>query len=320
MKKTIRLLSLLALCVSGAAFAQGEAYPARPVTMVIPFPPGSISDVIGRAVAERLSKGLGQSVIADNRPGANGGVAASYVVRTKPDGYTFMMASNGIITLNKLLIPNIPYDPADLAPLALGAEVPAVLVVRKTLPVNDLRGLIDLAKRDTGITCASGSATAQVACETLKNVTGSNIVTVPYKGEPLGLTDVVAGQVDAMVLNLPVAVPQIRSANVKALALVGARKVDTMPEIPLARDTLPDYVMPNGWTGFFAAAAVPAPIRERLSKELIAALTAPEIKERVEATPGTVLSAETPTELAGRIASENEIWARLIKEAKVQIQ
>jgi tripartite-type tricarboxylate transporter receptor subunit TctC len=126
--------------------------------------------------------------------------------------------------------------------------------------------------------------------------------------------------VDVMVLNLPVAYAQLRAGTVKAIALVGARKVASMPEIPLARDTVPGYVMPNGWTGFFAPAGVPAAIRERLSKEVIAALNAPDIKQRVEATPGTVLTAETPAELAARITSENETWSRLIKALKVTIQ
>jgi tripartite-type tricarboxylate transporter receptor subunit TctC len=217
------LLSLLALACGSSALAQ-ETYPSRPVTMVVPFPPGSISDVIGRAVAERASKGLGQPIVVENRPGANGGVGAAYVTRAKPDGYTFMMASNGIITLNKLLTPNLTYDPADLAPLALAAEVPAVLVARKDLPASDLRSLIELAKKQPkGLTYASGTATAQVAGETLKDMSGASFLVVPYKGEPPGLTDVVAGQVDVMVLNLPIAYAQLRAGTVKAIALVGAR-------------------------------------------------------------------------------------------------
>jgi tripartite-type tricarboxylate transporter receptor subunit TctC len=315
-----RLILAALLLASGAAVAQ-DAYPSRAVTMVIPFPPGSISDVIGRSVAERLTKNLGQPVVVDNRPGANGGVGAAYVTRAKPDGYTFMMASNGIIILNRLLTKELTYEPADLAPLSLASEVPAVLVARKDLPANDLRGLIELAKKQPrGISYASGTATAQVAGETLKDMTGASFVIVPYKGEPPGLNDVVAGQVDVMVLNLPIAAAQIRGGGVKPIALVGARKVAAMPEIPLASDSVPGYVMPNGWTGFFAPAAVPAPIRERLSKEVIAALTSPEVKQRVEATPGSVLSAETPAELGARIASENATWTRLIKALKVTIQ
>ncbi len=304
------------------ARAQAEAWPTRPVTMVIPFPPGSISDVIGRAVSERLGRALGQTLVIDNKPGANGGVGASYLLRsTRPDGYSFMMASNGIVSLNKLLTPNLSYDPTELAPLALAAEVPAVLVSRRNLPASDLKAVIELSKAEAkGLSVASGTATAHVATETLKDLTGANLVVVPYKGEPPGLTDVAGGQVDLMILNLPVAVAQIRAGNVKAIALVGARKVAAMPDIPLARDTVPGFVMPNGWTGFFAANTVPAPIRERLARELQLVLSDPEIKQRVEATPGTVLTHENPATLAARISSENDTWSRLIKAMKTPIQ
>lgn len=307
---------------TGPARAQADAWPSRPVTMVIPFPPGSISDIIGRAVSERLGRALGQALVIDNKPGANGGVGAAYLLKsTRPDGYSFMMASNGIVSLNKLLMPGLNHDPAELAPLALAAEVPAVLIARRNLPVQDLKGVIELSKADAkGLSVASGTATAHVGIETLKDLSGANLTVVPYKGEPQGLTDVAAGQNDLMIINLPVAMPQIRTGTVKAIALVGGRKVATMPDIPLARDTVPGYVMPNGWTGFFAAQAVPAPIRERLARELQAVLADADIRQRVEATPGTVLTHETPAVLAARIQSENEIWARLIKAMKTPIQ
>jgi tripartite-type tricarboxylate transporter receptor subunit TctC len=314
--------SVMLTVVMSAAYAQpNTAFPSKPITLVIPFPPGSISDTLGRAVADRVSKSLGQAVVIDNKPGANGAIGATFALRAQADGHTVLMASNGIVILNKLLTQNLTYDPAQLSPLALAAEVPAVLIAKKALPATDLRSLIELAKRTAGgLSYATGQATTQVAGEALKDAAGINLTHVPYRGEPQGLTDVVGGQVDLMLVNLPVAAAQINSGGVKAIALIGGRKVASMPQLDLASSQLPAYVMPNGWTGFFASSAVPTVIRERLSKEFLDALSAPEIRQRVEATPGTMLTSENPVQFAARIQSESAIWERLIKSMKTPIQ
>jgi tripartite-type tricarboxylate transporter receptor subunit TctC len=309
-------LLLLALCPAAA-----QEFPTRPVTIVVPFPAGSISDIVTRVAGERMSKSLGQPVVAENRPGLNGGIGAAQVAKAKPDGYTLLLGTNGIVSLNPLLFKSLPYDPKDLAPLALAAEVPAVLVAKAALPAANLREVIALAKQQPGkLSYASGQATAQVAGEAFKEAAGVNILNVAYKGEPPGLTDVVGGRVDLMVLNLPIAFPQIKAGTVKAIALVGAAKVPAMPELSLAGDALPGFAMPNGWTGFFAPAATPAAIRARLGKELVAALESPEVRQRIEATAGTIVSIENAEQLGARIQRETAIWSRLIKTAKVDLQ
>jgi tripartite-type tricarboxylate transporter receptor subunit TctC len=300
---------------------QAQDFPARQITIVAPFPAGSISDVIARIAAERMAKSLGQPVVVENKPGLNGAVGASQVTRASPDGYTLLLGTNGIMFINPLLFRNLPYDPKDLAPLALAAEVPAVLIARAGLEARSLREVIALAKQKPGaLSIASGQATAQVATEALREAAGIQLNGIPYKGEPPGLTDVVGGRVDLMVLNLPIAFPQIKAGTVRAVALVGAAKVPSIPEIPLAGETLSGFAMPNGWTGFFAPAGTPAAIRARLAKEILGALEAPESRQRIEGSVGTLVSLENAEQLAARIERESAAWARLIKAVKVDLQ
>ena len=312
-----RLALLGALLTASAVAAQD--FPSRGITIVAPFPAGSISDAVARIVAERMAKPLGQPVVVENRPGLNGAVGASQVTRAKPDGYTLLLGTNGILFINPLLFRNLPYDPKDLAPLALAAEVPAVLVSRKSLNVSSLREVIALA-RQRPLTIASGQATAQVAAETLRESAGIALTGVPYKGEPPGLTDVVGERVDLMVLNLPIAYPQIKAGTVVPIALVGAVKVPALPDLPLAGETLPGFGLPNGWTGFFAPAGTPPAVRALLGKEILAALQAPESRQRIEAAVGTLVTLENADQLAARIQRESAVWAGVIKAAKVDLQ
>lgn len=312
---------MLAIAAAAPLWAAAQEFPSRAVTIVVPFPAGSISDVVTRIASERMAKSLGQAVVVENKPGLNGAVGAGQVTRAAADGYTLLLGTNGIMFINPLLFKSLPYDPKDLAPLALAAEVPAVLIARSGLEAKTLREMIALAKQKPGaLSIASGQATAQVATEALRESAGIQLNGIPYKGEPPGLTDVVGGRVDLMVLNLPIAYPQMKAGTVRALALVGAAKVPSMPEIPLAGETLPGFALPNGWTGFFAPAATPAPIRARLSKEIIAALEAPESRQRIEASVGTLVSLENQEQLAARIQREAAAWAKLIKAAKVDLQ
>jgi tripartite-type tricarboxylate transporter receptor subunit TctC len=314
-------IAVLALLGAFSLAAAAQEFPSRPVTIVTPFPAGSISDVVSRLTAERMQKAIGQPVLVENKPGLNGSVGAAQVAKAKPDGYTVLLGTNGIMFINPLLFKSLPYDPKDLAPLALAAEVPAVLIARSALEAKTLREAIALAKQKPGaLSIASGQATAQVATEALRESAGIQLIGVPYKGEPPGLTDVVGGRIDLMVLNLPVAYPQIKAGTVRALALVGMAKVPALPEIPLAGETLPGFGLPNGWTGFFVPAATPAAVRARLEKEIVAALQAPEFRQRIEASVGTLVSIENAATLEARIRRESEAWAKLIKAAKVDLQ
>ncbi len=299
-------------------FAQD--YPSRTVTIVVPFPAGSISDTVTRVIAEKLRPALGQTVVVENKPGVSGIVGAESVAKAKPDGYTIMLGSNSTNAINPYLYKTLPYDPTkDFAPIAFAGEIPAVLIARPDLPAKNLADLIQLGK-NKGLSYAFGNTTHLVSGETFKSAAGINLITVPYKGEPLGLNDVLGGQVDVMSLNLPVAYPMIKAGKVKAIALTGPRKLADLPDVPLASDTLRAFSMPNGWLAFFAPARTPHAVIERLNKELVAIMNMPDVKAKIEGTGGYVLYSGTPEELQKRVDQDAKRWGELIRAANVPQQ
>lgn len=300
--------------------ASAQDYPARSVTIVVPFPAGSISDTLARVIADKLRPALGQTVVVENKPGVGGIVGAAYVAKAKADGYTIMLGSNSTNAINPFLFKSLPYDPAkDFAPIAFAGEIPGVLIARPDLPVKNLADIIKLGK-SKGLTYAYGNTTHLVSGETFKNAAAIDLTTVPYKGEPPGLTDIIGGQVDMMSLNLPVAYQMIKAGKVKAIAFTGPRKVSALPDVPLASETLPAFSMPNGWLAFFAPARTPNAVIERLNKELVAIMNMPDVKAKIEGTGGYVLYSGTPDELQKRVDQDAKRWGELIKAAKVPPQ
>ncbi len=323
MKLSSKVLPLLAMLMAGAFnMAQSEEYPTRMITIVVPFSAGAISDSVARVVAEKMRLGLGQSVIVENKPSVGGMVGAADVAKAKPDGYRILLSSNSINSINASLFKQLPYNPEkDFAPISMAGEIPAVLISRADLPVSNLRDVINLAKSKPGaISFASGNTTGQIAGEALKSAAGIDLNNVPYKSEPLGMTDVLSGQVDLMFLNLPVAYSQIRAGKIKAIAFTGRDRVAVLPDVQRANETVPSYTMPNGWLAFFAPAGTPKPIIDRLNKEIVSALRHPEVKAKLEATGGYMVDSSTPDELAARVQKDSERWAELIKGAKISQQ
>jgi len=310
----------LVLGLAAVLPASAQDYPARSVTIVVPFPAGSISDTLARVIADKLRPALGQTVVVENKPGVGGIVGAAYVAKAKADGYTIMLGSNSTNAINPFLFKSLSYDPVkDFAPIAFAGEIPGVLIARPDLPVKNLADIIKLGK-SKGLTYAYGNTTHLVSGETFKNAAAIDLTTVPYKGEPPGLTDIIGGQVDMMSLNLPVAYQMIKAGKVKAIALTGPRKLSDMPDVPLASETLPAFSMPNGWLAFFAPARTPNAVIERLNKELVAIMNMPDVKAKIEGTGGYVLYSGTPDELQKRVDQDAKRWGDLIKAAKVPPQ
>ena len=310
----------LVLGLAAVLPASAQDYPARSVTIIVPFPAGSISDTLARVIADKLRPALGQTVVVENKPGVGGIVGAAYVAKAKADGYTIMLGSNSTNAINPFLFKSLSYDPVkDFAPIAFAGEIPGVLIARPDLPVKNLADIIKLGK-SKGLTYAYGNTTHLVSGETFKNAAAIDLTTVPYKGEPPGLTDIIGGQVDMMSLNLPVAYQMIKAGKVKAIALTGPRKLSDMPDVPLASETLPAFSMPNGWLAFFAPARTPNAVIERLNKELVAIMNMPDVKAKIEGTGGYVLYSGTPDELQKRVDQDAKRWGDLIKAAKVPPQ
>jgi tripartite-type tricarboxylate transporter receptor subunit TctC len=308
------------LAATAALSANGQEYPTRTITIVVPFPAGSISDTVARVLADKIRPSLGQSVVIENKPSVGGIVGAQQVARSKPDGYTIMLGSNSTNAINPYLFKKLPYDPTkDFAPITMAGEIPAVLIARPDLPVKNLADVVQLGKTKR-LTYAYGNTTNLIAGETLKSVAAIDLTTVPYKGEPLGMNDLLGGQVDLMSLNLPVAFQMIKSGKVKAVALTGPRKVAELPDLQLSSESLPKFSMPNGWLALFAPAGTPKPVIDRLHKELAAAMSDPEVKAKIEATGGYILYSTTPDQLQARINEDARRWAELIRSANVPAQ
>jgi tripartite-type tricarboxylate transporter receptor subunit TctC len=301
------------------AFAQ-TAYPTRTITMVVGFAPGGGTDTVARIVAQKVGASVGQSVIVENKPGAGGNVATGDVARSAPDGYTILLGSVGSLAVAPHLVAKLPYDPLkDLAPITMAVEFANVLVVQPSLPAT-LAEFVKLAKAKPG-TLTYGSSgiggAGHLAGELLRIVAGIDIVHVPYKGGGPAMQGMLGGQVSAIFATPVTAVPHLRAGKIRAVATTGASRSALLPEVPtIAESGYPGYEATN-WYAFLAPAGTPKPVLERLHRELVQALKAPDVrdsldKQGMEAKPGT------PEELAKYMERELATWGRVVREAKIQ--
>jgi tripartite-type tricarboxylate transporter receptor subunit TctC len=318
----LRPLVLLPLAFgTAAAFAQG-AYPSKPVRMVVGFPPGQATDIVARAVAQKLTESLGQSVYVDNRPGAAGIIGTEVAIKAGGDGYTLLMSSSGPLAVNPGLYTKLPYDPVkDLAPITVIATVPLFLVAHPSLAANNVQELIALAKQRPGqINYASGGSgvTNHLVMEMFKSAAGIDLVHVPYKGGPPALTDLMAGQVSVMFETGPGALPHVRSGKLKALAAGSLKRSAAMPELAtVAEQGIPGF---DGvaWIAFAAPAGTPKPIVDRLHAETVKILALPEIRERLVSL-GTEPVGNTPEEFSAYLRSEIAKWGKVVKESGAKV-
>ena len=306
--------------VAGAALAQ--AYPSKPIRMILPFPPGGPTDIVGRLVAHKLSEQIGQSVVADSRPGASGNLGLELASKSPPDGYTIVLSSP-VISLSPLLYSKLNYDPhKDLAPISLVGAVRNVLVVHPSVPAKTLKELIELARRHPGkLNYGSGGigTTTHLAPELLKSLEKLNIVHVPYKGSGLALIGLVGGQVDMLVLAAPAAVQQIQAGRVRALAVLSPARLPDLAYVPTTKELGFDNFEISVWYGMLAPAATPREIISRLNAELNKAVTAPDMKDRL-ATAGVEPLTGTPEQFGNFIRSEAARFAKVIKEAGIKAE
>jgi tripartite-type tricarboxylate transporter receptor subunit TctC len=305
------LLSWLAV---SAALAQ--TYPSKPVRIVVPYPAGSTPDIIGRTLAERLQRALGQPFLVDNRGGAGGNIGAEAVAKAAPDGYTLLVGGNGPVAINKHLYKGLTYDPErDLAPISLLASAPQLLVVRPGLGVADFKALVERARREPGkLTYASvgGGSASHLTMELLKSDAGIALVHVPYRGFPPAVTDMLAGNIDAMFAIAPAVLPHVRAGKMTPLAVTALQRSALAPEVPSVAELGLPQLESLAWNGFLAPAGTPRGIISVLSAETGQAMRAPETREALGKL-GFDVVASTPEELARWIALESQKWARVIR-------
>ena len=306
------MLLFLALFCAGAG-AQG--YPARPVRLILPFPPGSPNDMVGRALGQKLTELLGENVVPENRPGAGGNVGIGAAAASPPDGYTIVLATPGI-ALSPSLYSKLNYDAArDFVPVARATTNQNILVVHPSVPAKTLRQFINLARANPGkLNYASGGpgTTNHLANELLKHQEKINLVHVPYKGATLGMMAMIGGEVDEVVVPVAAAIPQIHAGRVRALAVLSEQRLPTLPEVPTSKEAGVDNFVVSIWYGVFAPARTPPDIVARLHRDIVRALESPDLRKQLEAM-GVDPWPGTPEQLASLVRSETVRYAKVIK-------
>ena len=314
--------AIAALAGAPPARAQGAAaeWPSRPVRLVSPFPPGGAADLTARIMAEELTGVLRQAVFVENRVGVGGSVGTEFAARSVPDGYTFVLASTGPFAINPGLFP-LNIDPSrDLAPVAMVAVVPSIFVVHPGVPARTMGELLALARAEPGrLSYASGgNGTAQhLFGELLKRMAGVDIQHIPYRGGGPAMTDTIAGRVQILCDTLPLSLPHVREGRVRAVAVTTASRHPALPEVPtVAESGVPGYEA-VGWYGIAAPAQTPAPVVERMNREVNALLARPALRDRL-AGQGADPTPMTPAEFGALIARDRDRWTRLIREAGIR--
>lgn len=318
-----RLCFWLALVLwFGNAFG-AENFPSQPVRIVVPGAAGGVLDIAARKISDKLSRSLGQPVIVENRPGANGFVAAEAVAKAKPDGYTMLLAAISHLCTNPSLFHTMPYDPIrDFSPVTLGAGGEPILLVNPALPINTVAELIAYAKAHPGkVTYGSpGIGTPQhLVMELFGRMTGVDMLHVPYKNNPQIATDLIGGTIDTAVEYASMMAPYIQSGKVRAVAVAGEYRKPAFPSVPTAAEAgVPGFKV-FAWYGYVVPAGTPAPVIARLNKDLTAALKSKDYVDFVESLGSRVL-ASSPEEFAERIRADTTLWAKVIKQANIKVE
>jgi tripartite-type tricarboxylate transporter receptor subunit TctC len=315
------MMTALAVALAASA-AHGQTYPTKPVHVIVPFTPGSATDVVARTVAQALSSRLGQVFVVENRPGAGGTIGANIVAKSAPDGYTLLVNSSGH-TVNPSIYPSLPFDTAkDFTGISLLAEQPNILVVAPSKSWKNAADLVKAAKAEPGkLTYASagaGSATHMNA-EKFRVSAGIDAVHIPYKGTPEALTDTMNGRVDYFFAPVIAALPMVRDNRVTALAVGSAKRASVLPDVPTTEEADYPGSAYNFWVGMLAPAGTPPAIVERLNKEVVAALASPEVKDRLAAL-GADAAPMAAADFDKMIAQELNDNAQLVKQAGITVQ
>jgi tripartite-type tricarboxylate transporter receptor subunit TctC len=316
-----RLTAGMLLTVTcGIAAAQG-VYPAKPVRLVLPYPPGGGTDVIARPLAAKLSETLGQQFVVENRGGAGGNIGMESVARAPADGYTIVMALTAQLAVNPSLYPKLPYDPVrDFAPITQLGSAPYVMLVHPTLPSRTVKEFIAIAKsRPDELTFASAGngSGAHLAGELLKSMTGVRLTHVPYKGAGPSLPDLIAGQVQSSFITYTSAGPQIRAGRVRAIGVTTLKRSPALPDVPAISETVAGYDS-GVWYGVLAPAGTPRDIVMKLNAEINRALNAPDVRPRLTS-EAMEPSGTTPEALGDHMKAEIAKWARVVKESGAKV-
>lgn len=313
--KLARLLCLLA--AFGAAQAYAQNFPSKPIRIVVPFPPGGSTDVIGRRIAEKFQAAMGQPALVENKPGAGGAVGAAEVARAAPDGHTLLIGVTGSNAVTYSLNPKLPYQPKDFAPVSLVVSAPLTIVVSPAVQAKNLKELVALNQPLNHGTPGNGTS-MHLTAEMFNLAAGTKFVHVPYKGTAGALNDLIGGQIQMMFGDFLITLPQVKAGKIRALAVTSAQRHPLLPEVPtVAESGFPGFEALS-WQGMFAPAGTPPAVLEKLNAELVKAISAPDMKAYF-ATQGFFVGGNSPAEFRAFVDREIPKWAQIVKAAKVTI-
>ncbi len=311
---------LVAFAASGVAVAQG-AFPTKPVKFIVPFPAGGINDVLARIVGDKLQAKWGQPVVIENKTGAGGNIGADLAYQAAPDGYTLLVAPPGPLAINQSLYKQLTYKPAEFVPITPLGKVPNLFIVRKELPVNSVKELVDYIKKNPGkvvFGSQGNGATPHLTANMFMAMTGTQMVHVPYRGETLVLQDMLGGHVDLFFGNVSAALALYRDGKVKVLAVTDTARSPAMPDVPTTAEAgLPGFVS-AGWFAMVGPPKLPAALQNEISKATVEVLKMPDVQQRLRA-----LSVEpipmTPAEMAAFVKDEARRWGDVIRKTGVVV-
>jgi tripartite-type tricarboxylate transporter receptor subunit TctC len=297
------------------------SWPSANITIVVPFAPGGLTDILARSVAEKISPALGQPVIVDNRPGAGGGIGATFVARAAADGHTLLLGHIGILAVNPSLYSNLQYDPLAFSYIAPLAIVPNILVVNPSVPVNSIKELIDYAKANPGklnFSSAGTGGAAHIAMAAFNVASGTAMTHVPYRGTPQSVGDVISGQVQATFTSGVSLLPHVRAGALRALGVSTRERLSIAQEIPAIAETLPGFDL-SAWYGIVGPAGLPELVVQRLHQEIRKAMASPDIAKRLN-TEGAVHWDMSPQAFRDYVVAETKRWKSVVEAAKIKIE
>jgi tripartite-type tricarboxylate transporter receptor subunit TctC len=311
--------ALVALAISAAAHAQ--VYPSKPIRMIVAYPPGGGTDIVGRMVAQKLGEALGQNVVVENRGGASGNIGTEIAARAAPDGYTVLMGNVAPNAINVSLFRSLPFDPvADFAPVSLVASTPNILVVHPSTPARTVKEVIALARARPGtlnFASAGVGSSSHLAGELFRVLAGADIVHVPYKGAGPAMVDVLSGQVQLYFATMPAAMPHVKSGKLVPIAVTSARRSPALPELPTIGEAGVAGYEASTWYGLLAPAHTPGAAVARLHEGILKILGEAELRERLT-DQGFEPVGDSPQEFAAYIRSEIAKWGKVIRDAGIR--
>lgn len=322
MNSRIEIVALAAFVLFGltALEATAQDYPAKPIRLIVPFPPGGGNDTIARLMGQKLAPVLGQQVLVDNRPGAGGTIGAELAARSPPDGYTLFLAGVASHAINPNLRKQLPYDPLrDFSAVSLIASAPLLVVLHPSLPATSVKQLVALSKTKPGAINFASNGTggsSHLAAELFMMMTGTTMVHIPYKGLSPALTDLLSGQVQLMFSSAVAMLPQVKAGKLRAIAMTGAKRSPAIPDIPTVAEAGVPGCETGSWYGIVAPAKTPRPVIERLSREIATATRSAEISGRL-VDEAVIPIGSTPDEFDAHIRRELARWARVIAKARI---